>query len=234
MIHQYQIVGEYTEFVGLIVPGGWEEFFRFIGEPYAGPLWPVHDERNPFEVLIPKLKMAAERFDMVPQPMHKGFEPQVWEERDSVLPGACEPYFVKALSGPRYVVGGVLVRPLAMAKESNGRFEIGCIEGSSMHGDELKELKFGVHHAFHVESGTLELTTGGDASRLGVGETAYIPKEQDFSLKFGSRFARAYVFSSGAGLVEKLVNGAGEEYKDNIVPEKSNASNVNGSTNGVH
>ena len=36
---------------------------------------------------------------------------------------------------------GCLVRPLAMAKESNGRFEIGCIEGSAMHGDELNGVE---------------------------------------------------------------------------------------------
>lgn len=28
VVHQYQILGHQTEFVGLIVPGGWEEFFR--------------------------------------------------------------------------------------------------------------------------------------------------------------------------------------------------------------
>jgi hypothetical protein len=31
VIHQYQILGEHSEFLGLVVPDGWEEFFRFIG-----------------------------------------------------------------------------------------------------------------------------------------------------------------------------------------------------------
>ncbi len=83
VVHQYQILGNYTEFVGLIVPGGWEEFFRFIGEPYNdGPLYPLTDDRNVFEVLIPKLKAAAEKFDMVPVPDHPGVEPQPWEVVD--------------------------------------------------------------------------------------------------------------------------------------------------------
>lgn len=76
VIHQYQILGTHTEFLGLIVPGGWEEFFRFIGEPYAGPMYPLSDDRNPFLVLLPKLKAAAAKFDMVPMPRYPQFDPQ--------------------------------------------------------------------------------------------------------------------------------------------------------------
>jgi hypothetical protein len=37
---------------GLLVPGGWDEFFRFMGEPYEG---------NPAEVLSLMEKRAAEK-----------------------------------------------------------------------------------------------------------------------------------------------------------------------------
>ncbi|KAF2772197.1 hypothetical protein EJ03DRAFT_372352 [Teratosphaeria nubilosa] len=53
VIHQYQLLGSHSEFIGLIVPGGWEEFFRFIGDSYSGPQWPVEDEVDIFEVLVP-------------------------------------------------------------------------------------------------------------------------------------------------------------------------------------
>ena len=50
-----------------------------IGDPYeGGPLFPLVDERNPFEVLVPRLKKAAMEFDMVPLPMHPKSEPQGW------------------------------------------------------------------------------------------------------------------------------------------------------------
>ena len=223
-IHQYQIVGEYTEFVGLIVPGGWEEFFRFIGEPYDGPMWPVNDERNPFQVLIPKLKAAAETFDMVPVPHHPGSAPQAWEAvKDSSLPAACEPYYLRSLAGPRYLFGGMVCRPLATTKETNGRFAMGSIEGCSAHNASIPwtSLKFAnVHHCFHVDSGTVEVTINGSKTKLSSGETVYIPKGTSFDIRFGSRFAKAYAFSNGGGLLELLME-AGKPFEENVVPEKA-------------
>ncbi|KAI6715129.1 hypothetical protein JHW43_002366 [Diplocarpon mali] len=108
-VHQYQITSPHTEFAGLIIPGGWEEFFRFVGEPYSGPLFPTNDKRNPFEVLIPKLMAATETFDMVPVRDKAHFEPQPWDPAtDSKLPGtyARGGYFLQADTGSRFVVGG--------------------------------------------------------------------------------------------------------------------------------
>ena len=204
------------------MPGGWEEFFRFIGEPFAGPLWPVHDNRNPFEVLIPKLKAAAEKFDMVPVPQHPHFDPQPWDaEKDSSLSDALEPYFLRALSGPRYLLGGLVCRPLATTKESAGRFAIGCIEGSSWHKQQSPKMTFAeIHHCFHIDTGAFEISTGGEVAKVSSGETMYIPKGQSFSFQVVSRFARLYVFASGGGIVE-LLQAAGQPSDENIVPAQA-------------
>jgi quercetin dioxygenase-like cupin family protein len=230
VVHQYQILGTHTEFLGLIVPGGWEEFFRFIGEPYAGPLFPLSDDRNPFEVLIPKLKMAAEKFDMVPLPRHPQFEPQPWKDDDNSLPGALEPYFLKKGSGPAYLLGGAVVRPLAGMKESGGRFTVSSIEGSSFHkdasifGGPSKGLVFeSTHHCFQVSDGSVAVTLDGAETTLNVGETVYIPQGTRFKLEFVSRFAQVYVFTNGVGLSEVMIE-AGEKYSGETPPEKAKAS----------
>jgi len=221
-IHQYQILGDHTEFVGLIVPGGWEEFFRFIGEPYSGPLFPLVDERNVFEVLVPKLKAAAEKFDMIPVRDHPAVRPQPWQDGlDNRLPAGLEPYFLRAGTGPQYLTGGVVVSPLVGAKESNGRFSIACIEGSSWHTDSVLSETFqfnGVHHAIQVVDGKLELTIGGQNATLNAGETAYIPKATSFSLQILSRYAKIYTFVSGSGLIDLLCR-LGQPYDQTIPPE---------------
>ncbi|KAK5046896.1 hypothetical protein LTR84_007250 [Exophiala bonariae] len=222
-VHQYQILGDYTEFVGLIVPGGWEEFFRFIGEPYAGPLFPLVDERNIFEVLIPKLKAATEKFDMIPVRDHPAVQPQPWRDgADDKLPGALKPYFLRAGTGPRFLVGGVVVSPLIGAAESDGRFSIACIEGSSWHeGSPLSEtFRFAnVHHAIQVVDGQLGLTIGDQEATLNVGETAYIPKTTSFSMRVRSRYIKFYVFISGNGLADLLCQ-LGKSYDQTIPPER--------------
>ncbi len=228
VVHQYQILGDYTEFIGLIVPGGWEEFFRFIGDPYnEGPLFPVEDDRDVFKVLIPRLKAAAEKFDMVPVPKHPAADPQPCSGKDTSLPGRLEPYFLRAGAGPRFLLGGLVCSPLATANESGGRFAIGSIEGSSWHesSSPLSSQKFvfdDVHHAFYVADGRLAFTLGegeGDLATGNVGEIVYVPRGKAFSLAFESRYAKLYVFANGRGIVD-LFEGAGREFHQTVPPEK--------------
>jgi hypothetical protein len=176
VIHQYQILGEHSEFLALIVPGGWEEFFRFIGEPYSGSLFPLSDDRNPFEVLIPKLKAAAEEFDMVPVPQHPSFDLQLWGKGDDQLPDGIEPYFLRNGSGPTYLQGGTLCRPLITLVQSRGKFSIGNVEGSSHHKTSLfsacEDITFeNVHHCAQVADGYIDFTIEGSTTRLAVRET---------------------------------------------------------------
>lgn len=223
VVHQYQILGTHSEFVGLIVPGGWEEFFRFIGEPYDGPLWPLEDNRNFFEVLLPKLKAAAEKFDMIPVRDHPSISPQPWTDgQDNALPGELKPYFLRAGTAPRYLLGGVICSILAGSAESGGRFSIGGIEGSSWHDSNplSKTWTFNdVHHAFQLTEGSLTFTLNGQSASLNAGETIYIPRSQPFSIAFASRFAKAYVFISGEGLLSVLAK-VGKPFKHSVPPEK--------------
>ncbi|CAJ2512195.1 Uu.00g052100.m01.CDS01 [Anthostomella pinea] len=232
-IHQYQVLGAHAEMVGLIVPGGWEEFFRFIGEPYSGPMWPMDDNRNFLEVLLPKLKAAAEQYDMVPCPQQEHFEPQEWQADENQLPGSPQPYFLKNASGPAYEVGGTVCRPIITTAESHGKFAIGSIEGSSQHhkhgifAKEVQCLRFdNVHHAFYVVQGSVEFHLDSSSpSKLAAGEVIYIPKGTAFRYKMASRHNKVYAFANGGGLIEVL-SKLGKEHKSPILPEKAEDANV--------
>lgn len=199
-----------TEFIGLIIPGGWEEFFRFIGEPYAGPLYPTDDKRNPMEVLVPKLIAATEKFDMIPKRDHKGAEaPQPWSEADHVLPTGNEPYYLKSNQGPKYAAGGLLVRPMATDDQSNAKFNIGKIEGSNLFKEtvfsQTKSLCFEkAHHGFYVEDGKMNFKIDDVEAEVSAGETIFVPAGSSFSFEITSRYATSYVFSNGGGIVEML------------------------------
>jgi quercetin dioxygenase-like cupin family protein len=235
VIHQYQITGPYSEFIGLIVPGGWEEFFRVIGDPYEGPMFPLEDSRNPFEVLIPRLKKAAAEFDMVPQPMHPKFEPQAWDGAEKTLPGGLELYFLKAGSAPGWVVGGTVVRVLCGMGESGGKFVIGRVEGSGMHKGGLfegkKTIRFeNTQHCFQVDQGTVRFTIDGATGELSSMETVYIPAGKEFSFEVTSSLGSAYVFANGGGVVD-LLTKLGKGYSAPLIPEKAeefDASRISG------
>jgi hypothetical protein len=125
------MLGHHAEMVSLIVPGEWEEFCRFIGEPYDGAAWLTEDPRNFFENLLPKLKAAAEKFDMIPCPQHVACQPRDWNAKDNRLPGSLQPYFPKNGTGPAYALGGTLLRPLTTTAETSSRLRSSRSVGAS-------------------------------------------------------------------------------------------------------
>jgi hypothetical protein len=222
-VHRYQVDSAHTEFIGLIIPGGWEEFFRFIGEPYVGPLFPTNDKRNPFEVLIPKLIAATEKFDMIPVRDKASFDPQPWTGNENKLPGVCENggYFLKDGAGEKFQIGGTVVRPMASRKETNGRFSIYDIQGSSFHAGKglTKALEFkDVHHAIHTMEGVVKLVIDGSEVKTSVFETTFVPAGAKWSFEAESPYARAYVFANGGGIGEVL-SKLGSKYESVAVPQ---------------
>lgn len=224
-IHQYQIDSVHNEFIGLIIPGGWEEFFRFVGEPYAGPLFPTNDKRNPFEVLIPKLMAATEKFDMIPVRDKAQFDPQPWDGSENKLPGVCEDggYFLKDGAGEKWIVGGTVIRPLATRKETNGRFSIHSLEGSSLHTGKgfAQTLEFeDTHHAFFTVHGVLKLTIDGAEVKTTTGATLFVPAGTKWTFDVDTSYAKAYVFANGGGIGE-IMTSVGTKYESPIVPAEA-------------
>jgi hypothetical protein len=223
-VHQYQVLGDYTEYLSLIVPGGWEDFFRVIGESYSGPLFRIDDDRSFSEVLEPRIHEAAKTFDVIRTPDHPYADPQPWDKEKDTLPGSLKPYFLRAGTGPRYLIGGLVCSPLSGIAESAGRFELGCIEGSAWHEPSIlsKHLSFDtVHHAFSVVEGVIEILLEKErVARVNTGETAYVPPGMLFSVKIVSRYAKAYIWTSGAGLVGVL-SEIGSLYKHTVPPEQA-------------
>ncbi|KKY28265.1 putative cupin domain protein [Diplodia seriata] len=245
VIHQYQILGDHTEFIGLIVPGGWEEFFRIIGEPYlsnTSALFPVDDPRDPRAVLVPKLIEAAEKCDMVPVRDHAAVEIQPWGNGDDErLPDGVEPYFLRADAGPKWLLDdSAVARPLVTTVQSGGRFSVVGLEGGGGGGDgHHRRSVFSevggmlrwerVHHCFVVVHGRVgfRVGKGGEGAeeeeeevRLAADDTIFVPAGEGFSFEFESAFAQMYVFANGGGVAE-LVMAVGRRMEaPGSVPEK--------------
>ncbi|KAK9447915.1 RmlC-like cupin domain-containing protein [Limtongia smithiae] len=224
VVHQYQIISQHTEFIGLIVPGNWIDFFRFVGEPYAGCLFPTSDARNPMETIVPKIIAASEKFDMVPVRDHPFVAPQPWKEGEDIsIPDGVEPYFLRAYSGQKWILGGILDRPLITETQSNGRFSIASIQGSVKHKSLLRQasaIKFDkVHHCILVVEGRLDLEIEGTKVVVAAQELAYIPSKTAFSLGFGSSHAQAYIFANGGG-IEKIIRTLGTTYEPHTIPDE--------------
>ncbi|OCL07388.1 cupin domain protein [Glonium stellatum] len=224
IIHNPMWLGPHSETFGLITPAEWIDFFRYITEPYSGILFPEFDNRNLVEILIPKVMAAKGKYDVIFHPEHRGCAVTNWSAEDEKIPDRVEPYYLRANTGPRWLLGGVMSRPFITTKQSNNKFAITSIESSSM----LDTAPFNqnmtfpnVHHCFTVFEGALEVLIAGSAPcKITEGETLFIAANTRFSLKFSSKFVRFWSFTSGDG-IEALIHEAGQPFKGFVIPDKA-------------
>ncbi|RHZ60795.1 uncharacterized protein CDV56_104166 [Aspergillus thermomutatus] len=223
VIHNPEMLGPHTEIYGLITPGDWVDFFRYVSEPYEGILVPEDDNRDLKSILIPKVMAAKEKFDVVFQPNYQPPEVGEFTKDDEKIPDGQEPYYLRSNTGPRWMLGGVMSRPFITTKQSNGVCAISSIESSKEYSEGLfsKYMTFkSVDHCFCVLEGTLTVRLKNSADAVfREGETVVVPAGQAFALRFDSKYVRVYSFTDGDG-IESLVHRLGKPFEGFILPDK--------------
>ncbi|KAJ5624011.1 cupin domain protein [Penicillium lagena] len=226
VIHNPEMIGPHTETQGLITPGDWVDFFRYVSEPFEGVLVPETDNRDLKALLIPKVMAAKEKFDVVFQPHYQAPEVGEWTKEDEKLPDSNEGYFLRANTGPRWMAGGVMSRPFVTTKQSNGLVAISSIESSKDYSETLfsRFVTFEkVDHCFCVMEGALRVTLQGEEGTLfREGETVVVPAGQAFSLGFESKYVRVHSFSDGDG-IESLIHELGKPLEEVVLPDSAPA-----------
>ncbi|KAH6856160.1 RmlC-like cupin domain-containing protein [Chaetomium sp. MPI-CAGE-AT-0009] len=227
VIHNPELLGPHTETLGLVAPGDWVDFFRYVAETYNGLIVPENDDRDLRALLIPKMMAAKDRFDVHFERDYKPPEVGDWLETENVLPGPLEPYFLRANTGPRWMLGGVMSRPFINASQCAGKFAISSIESSNAYPNEASPfrrwLRFPtVDQCFCIMEGLLRVRVNGEEewAELREGQTLVISAGHSFVLEFASRYVRTIVFTNGPG-VEHLIHTAGKPYSGFVLPDEA-------------
>ncbi|KAL6414303.1 cupin domain-containing protein [Ilyonectria robusta] len=219
------LLGPHTETLGLVAPGDWVDFFRYVAETYSGVIVPENDDRDLKALLIPKVMAAKDRFDVHFKRDYQPPEVGEWLDSENTLPGPLEPYFLRANTGPRWLLGGVMSRPFINASQCSEKFAISSIESSNVYTSSplAKWLNFPtVDHCFCVMEGLLKVKTKGeeDWNTVREGQTVVLSAGQSFTLEFASRYVRVISFTNGRG-IEELIQTAGSSYTSFILPEEA-------------
>lgn len=225
IIHNPEMLGPHTEILGLVAPGDWVDFFRYIGEPFDGLLVPEHDDRDLASHVVPKVMTAPKDYDVH---FVRDYNPPAvgeWKEDENVLPGEARPYFLRANTGPRWMAGGVMSRPFVTTKETGGKFAISSIESSNVYGPSIfsEYMAFpAVHHCLCVREGAVRANLKGDEEwvTLHEGETVVITAGQGFRLEFASKYVRLMSFTDGRG-IDEVVSEGGEPFRGLVLPDKA-------------
>jgi hypothetical protein len=195
-----------------------------VGETYSGLIVPESDNRDLKSHIIPKVMAAKDRFDVHFERDYKPPELGDWLDSENALPEPLQPYFLRANTGPRWMLGGVMSRPFIHAEQCGGKFSISSIESSSAYGRNAfgDWLSFAnVDHCFCVFEGVLRVKVRGQDENwqaVREGQTLVIAAGQSFALDFGSRYVRAITFTNGPG-IEDIIRKAGAPYQGFVLPD---------------
>lgn len=225
VIHNPELLGPHTETFGLVAPGDWVDFFRYVGETYDGVVVPEKDNRDLKSMLIPKLMASKDRYDVHFERDYHPPDVGLWEDSENQIPASGQPYFLRANTGPRWILGGVMSRPFIHAEQTGGRFAISSIESSNIYSATQRSLARwltfpAVDHCFCVQEGLLRvrLQSGEVWNEVREGQTLVVAAGETFSIDFGSRFVRVWSFTNGSG-VEELIRQAGENHNGFVIPD---------------
>lgn len=200
-----------------------------MAESYSGVIVPEDDSRDLKGHIIPKVMAAKDRFDVNFVREYQPPEVGDWLDSENVLPGPLEPYFLRANTGPRHILGGIMSRPFIFSSQCSGKFAITSLESSSAYGTSPlaeKWLTFqNVDHCFCVQEGLLKVKLKKEGantewSEIREGQTVLVPAGQAFILDFGSRYVRAITFTNGRG-IEELIKLAGADCPSVVLPDKA-------------
>lgn len=233
VVHQPQLLGPVNESVGFVTPGRWVDFFRFVTEKYDGIIGDENDRRSTMQFMFSKMLEIKEKYDVHFQPEFKGAEVSEWTDEDTKLPDGPEPieYYLRANTGPGYILEGILARPFITTKQNAGQFAITSIESSNRLSNSVLSKPFlfeKVHQVYHVLNGAILVRMNGQAPGdvVRAGETVFIPAGKEVSISFVDRYVRLWSFASGEGL-EALVAGAGDAFDGSVVPDQVASFDIN-------
>lgn len=228
-IHTFTLLEPDTQLTGVLVPGGFEEFFfnmQMSPTPNPGTL----PGAGGFDIselakwdVYPQLNFTARR-DVV---NGKAGGQGRWYNGANTLPGKSPtaPIWVAKNYGPKFLheetEGGrryQIVTPFVTGLETNGTFSQGTITispflSASGSGGETKAktVKSTVATAFMVEEGQLEVAVDGydEPASLIDGDLVFVPANTSFSYVAKAEFTKfMYVTGGGNGIDKQLMNKA--------------------------
>ncbi|KAK3984898.1 RmlC-like cupin [Cladorrhinum sp. PSN332] len=230
-IHTFSLLEPDTQLTGVLVPGGFEEFFfnmNFSPSPNPGSGGSGGGEgtlpgANGFNI------SELEKWDVYPQlnfvprrdVVNGKAGPGNWYDGPNELPkDMSAPIWVARNHGPKWLNddGGryQVVTPFVTGQQTNGTFSQGTITVSPgpAAGREVTEkglvVRSEVGTAFMLEEGQLEVTVEGyDPVSLINGDVVFVPGNTSFSYVATAEFTKfMYVTGGGKGLDYELITNA--------------------------
>jgi quercetin dioxygenase-like cupin family protein len=214
-IHTFQMLEPDTMLTGVLVPGGFEQFFFKMASPTFDfrtiNSWDVYPQMN-----------FTPRADAVNGMAGHGN----WYNGPNTLPGSSvPPNFIAKNHGPKWLNSQhgyfQIVTPFVTGKETDNKFGQGTITMSMKNATQTAPtMKLPYHTAFMMEEGKLAVNLDGyDQAHLIDGDVVFVPAHTPFTYYAEAEFTKfMYVSGGGDGLDAILIKG-GSPYDKALYPQ---------------
>jgi quercetin dioxygenase-like cupin family protein len=213
--HSYQSVAPRSQFFGVVVPGGWEDFFADAGEVWG--MTGLPPAGRPFDIariIAAQVKFRVLRVD---DPTYAA--PTPIGEADQRLPGGHDSYFLEAGFGSRRVLFGHLSTAVLTAAQSAGTVDMRVIEGGRDAAvPAMRHAR--THQLLYALDGVLAVTVDGEEHRLAGGDAINLPAGVTYATRVLSGTAR-WVATSSGGDAASMWDVAGSETSEFCFPIES-------------
>lgn len=238
--HTFQITDPFTEMVGVISPGGFEDLFYFLGSdnitsPTKSPYVPNSNVSTPggdgdvitalvrFDVhaklaYSPPMAFDANGTTDASQSWHNGANELAADENT--------PFFVAKDYGPKYLSGDAktgyaVIQPFITSKQSAGNFTEGTITLSEPEEEASpKSWSLPGHTALETVDGVVGVQVEGfaDAVSLAIGDVVFIPAGTSFSFWGEAAFSKVLYVGQGKDTLDSRLIAEAKSWNSPVWP----------------
>lgn len=222
--HSYQFVAQETEFLGLIQPAGFDEFFLNVSTPwnprYNVPFPP--DQAIAFPAAT--FQEVAKSFDVNAVDMNTSTPVggADWYEANGTLPDDPHtPYFLAHGEGPHYWYEnlGAVVSTLATPVQTAGNFTISQISMRKTVNDWTHaEWRSSDHQFIYGMSGEVRVRLAGEEVSMIQGDALFVPAYTPFALVSSVNYNKFLLCASGSDGVDTQMVRAGKDWPYSTPP----------------
>lgn len=238
--HSFQITDPFTEMVGVIAPGGFEDLFYFLGSANISSKTQAPYVPNSNATAAggdSSMITTLERFDVHAKldyspPMTFNVNgttdaSQPWHNGDNELASdETTPFFVAKDYGPKYLTGDaqsgyIVVQPFITSAQSAGNFTEGTITLSEPeHETAPVSWTLPGHTALEVVDGVVGVQVDGfaEALSLSIGDVVFVPAGTAFSFWGEAAFSKVLYVGQGQDTVDSRLMAEGSSWNSPVWP----------------
>lgn len=216
--HTYQFIAQETEFLGLVQPAGFDDFFANVSNPWA----PKYNVPFPPDqgIAFPgqKFQAAVKAYD-INQISANWSEPVVsqhgWHSGNVSLPNDSKtPYFLPNGAGPHYwhEAAGAVISPLATPVQTDGNFTIAHVTLRKSQSNSTSTWTSPDHQFLYGMRGEVTVGLDGEEVKFISGDSVFIPAGKQVSISSKVNYSKFLLCAAGSNGVDTQMIKAGKTW----------------------